>query len=113
MVEKIILDLPPTQRTSLQHAAEKWRLPFWDWAMKKPVMDAKTEDYVNYDVPQLVRLEAVRIRTPQGLRWVKNPLYTFKMPGNALMSTGGVEGITKDVKKEIHVRTQLSWGDNS
>jgi hypothetical protein len=84
--------------------------------MKKPVMDAKTKDYNNYDVPQLVRLEAVRIRTPQGLRWVKNPLYTFKMPDNVPMSTGGVEGIKEDKKHdipEIHVRTQLSWGDNS
>lgn len=84
MVDTIIPKFPVHQQNELKDAAQKWRLPFWDWASKKPVEDASPD----YDVPQLVRLESVKIRGAQGWYWVKNPLYVFKMPGNVPMSDG-------------------------
>ena len=47
--------------------------------MKQAIYDAELDMY-DYDVPQLTRLKAIRIRIPGGSKWVKNPLYLFKMP---------------------------------
>lgn len=99
MVNVVIKEFPEDQRKDLVLAADKWRLPYWDWASKKPVLDAKNLDY---DVPQLVRLEAVKIRTGDGLCWVKNPLYAFKMPGNVPMSDGGVHMVKGQIGKNYH-----------
>ena len=90
MIEDIIPKFPENQHHILTYAAQHWRLPFWDWASKKKVID--TSEY-DYDVPQLVRLELVKIRTPEGWNWVKNPLYVFRMPKNATMGDAGVKPV--------------------
>lgn len=99
MVVTIIPKFPVGQQNELKDAAQQWRLPFWDWASKKPVENAPPD----YDVPQLIRLESVKIRGPEGWKWVKNPLYVFKMPGNVPMSDGKVE--LKEIPQvgQIHI----------
>lgn len=92
MIDDIIPKFPKEQWNYLRHAAQHWRLPYWDWASKKPVFDTSPVEY-DYDVPHLVRLESVNIRTPEGQKWVKNPLYVFRMPGNFPMSKAGVDHI--------------------
>ncbi|MCJ1424292.1 hypothetical protein MMC29_002179 [Sticta canariensis] len=87
MVDIIIPKFPVDQQDELKDAAKQWRLPFWDWASKRPVENGSPD----YDVPQLVRLESVKIRGPEGLHWVRNPLYVFKMPDNVPMSDGKVD----------------------
>ena len=47
--------------------------------MKQAIYDAEPDMY-DYHVPQLTRLEAIRICVPGGSKGVKNPLYFFKMP---------------------------------
>lgn len=94
MVASIIPTFPVDQRKYLRFAAQNWRLPFWDWASKKPVELVGIPDgqaKFDYDVPQLVRLESVKIRGPDGWKWVKNPLYVFKMPKGISMGDAGVE----------------------
>lgn len=88
-MESIIPKFPVDRQNYLKYAAQQWRLPFWDWASKKPVYDTDPVRY-DYDVPQLVRLESVRIRGPTGWKWVKNPLYVFRMPGGVPMSEAGL-----------------------
>lgn len=102
-MDEVIPKFPEHEQIDLIRAAEQWRLPYWDWAMKKPIYDTDPVWY-DYDVPQLIRLEAVKIRVPGGFKWVKNPLYAFRMPKNAPMSSGKVSHVeeTKD-NPEIHV----------
>ncbi|KAI9750729.1 MAG: hypothetical protein M4579_006330 [Chaenotheca gracillima] len=92
MVQEIIPLFPKDQQTSLKRAANSWRMPYWDWASKKPVLDTVPEQY-DYDVPQLLRLETIKIRTPAGLKWVKNPLYVFRMAPDTTLGDGGVNGV--------------------
>jgi len=93
---EVIKDFPDAQQPELKHAADTWRLPYWDWGVKKPSYDGTPDDY---DVPQLIRLETVQIRSPpldknsekKARKWVKNPLYTFRMPNGQPMSAAGVK----------------------
>ncbi|MCJ1461686.1 hypothetical protein MMC07_000284 [Pseudocyphellaria aurata] len=102
MVNSIIPKFPLDQQSYLRYAAQQWRLPFWDWASKKPVESVYDPDGHgdhDYDVPQLVRLESVEIRGPAGWKWVKNPLYVFRMPKGISMGDAGVKtGKMKDCK---------------
>lgn len=72
---------------------------------EEPFYDAES-DRRDYDVPQLTRLEAVKIRIPGGSQWVKNPLYVFRMLQNAPMSKAKVQHVKeeKPYSPEIHVR---------
>lgn len=108
MLSEIIPEFPKSQQTYLIHAAEQWRLPYWDWASKKPVYDSAPE-IADYDVPRLIRLENVQIKKPGGPKWVKNPLYVFRMPDKAVMGDGGVHEVkTKDKNKILYVSLALS-----
>lgn len=72
---------------------------------EEPFYDAES-DRRDYDVPQLTRLEAVKIRVPGGSQWVKNPLYVFRMLQSAPMSKAKVQHVKeeKPYSPEIHVR---------
>lgn len=102
IIDEVIPKFPEHEQIDLKYAAEQWRLPYWDWAMKQPIYDTDPVWY-DYDVPQLTRLEAVKTRVPGGLKWVKNPLYAFRMPKNAPMSNGEVSHVVKTRDNpEIH-----------
>lgn len=82
MVREIIPTFPEPDRAALLEAANTFRVPFWDWASKKP-NDAG--DY-NYDVPKLVRLEEVEVRVPGGgTTKIQNPFWQFRMPDGMSM----------------------------
>jgi len=69
-------------------AADTWRLPFWDWAMKKPTWNpAKPDDPVNRipgtgpNVPFIVTQQKVQVRTKTGTAApVDNPMFHFAVP---------------------------------
>jgi tyrosinase len=71
-------------------AADTWRLPFWDWAMKKPNWNpANPDDPVNKipgsgpNVPFIVTQEKVPVRTKTGsAASVDNPMFHFAVPTN-------------------------------
>jgi len=85
-----VKEFPESERPELLEAAESWRLPYWDVALKKP--DATgTRDY---NVPLVFREKEVPIRLPiammpslPGVPQPKfpNALYQFTMPGNIRM----------------------------
>ena len=93
-MKEIIKEFPPQDRPALTHAAETWRLPYWDWGSKRPTFE--TPDDVDYDVPHLARLETVHIRCPpdkttgKTRKWIKNPIFSFRMPGGITMGEAGV-----------------------
>lgn len=71
-------------------AADTWRLPFWDWAMKKPNWNpANPDDPVNKipgsgpNVPFIITQEKVPVRTKTGgAAPVDNPMFHFAVPTN-------------------------------
>lgn len=81
MIREIIPTFPESDRADLIEAANAFRLPFWDWACKKP---GENGEY-NYDVPKLVRLHEVEVRVPGGTSKIKNPFWQFSMPDGMSM----------------------------
>ncbi|KAL2827352.1 hypothetical protein BDW59DRAFT_171376 [Aspergillus cavernicola] len=73
MVEELIPSIPDeAAKKGWKNAAQRWRLPFWDWAVPQ-------SDTGEYGVPQIVELEQVEVvklgrndKEP-----VQNPLYKF------------------------------------
>ena len=54
-----------TQKATYQAAAQKFRMPYWDWA-------------ANATIPDVVNTPRISINTPTGRQTVDNPLYTYK-----------------------------------
>ncbi|KAK4691376.1 hypothetical protein P7C71_g5612, partial [Lecanoromycetidae sp. Uapishka_2] len=67
------------ERPDLYEAARTWRLPYWDWAMKKPLPENPSK--MDYNVPLVVLTKEVRIRQPTILGYgpYPNAFYQFTM----------------------------------
>jgi tyrosinase len=71
-------------------AADTWRLPYWDWAMKKPDWNPDNpDDPVNKipgsgpNVPFIITQEKVPVRTITGtVVPVDNPMFHFGVLGS-------------------------------
>lgn len=71
----------------MQHAADTWRLPFWDWARRRPNYRGSLQDTdINLEgllpkdgpnIPYLLTLDEVEVRTATGAVKVKNPMVAF------------------------------------
>lgn len=81
MVREIIPTFPESDQADLLEAANQFRMPFWDWASKKP----NDAGEYNYDVPKLVRLHEVEVRVPGGTSKIRNPFWQFSMPEGMAM----------------------------
>jgi len=69
----------------LLQAADQWRLPYWDWAAKKPDPTDSTIPW-NYNLPQAFLTDTVKIRLPSGdVSGFPNALFRFRMPGDLTM----------------------------
>lgn len=98
MTQVIIPKYPRHSQEQLTSAANTWRLPYWDWAVTKS--DSRRRSH--YNVPKLVRIKKIRLKGPDGLICVDNPMYRFSMPGGQSMGAYGITPI-----KEI--RVLCSW----
>ncbi|PGH28693.1 hypothetical protein GX50_08562 [[Emmonsia] crescens] len=68
--QSIANSYPPTTRGTYQRAALGLRIPYWDWA-KDP------------ELPRSVIAPEFNINTPQGMRTIRNPLYTYAVKPTA------------------------------
>ncbi|KAI1800384.1 Di-copper centre-containing protein [Daldinia bambusicola] len=92
---------PEEERLDLEEAARAWRLPYWDWALKKPI-----DGWVNrwdYNVPLAILNETVEIKQPgsKGLVPFKNALYQFTMPGNITMGHPSLKKGDQDLRISV------------
>jgi hypothetical protein len=90
---QIIPDNFATQdQPSAKAAADTWRLPFWDWAMKKPDWpNGKVP--VGPNVPEAITRASVDVITKTGTATVANPMWKFYLP--KANTTFGDVGITE------------------
>ena len=79
-----------SNRDQWTNAAQTWRLPYWDWAMKKP--DQSTGS-ASYNIPQIFQNAQIRITIPSGPMTVDNPVYKFTMPNQQTMGSAGITNI--------------------
>ncbi|KAL2070465.1 hypothetical protein VTL71DRAFT_13491 [Oculimacula yallundae] len=99
---EIMLKLIPTtfaleDQPAMIQAAETWRLPYWDWAMRKPDWhnpNDRRRDGPN--VPFILTVETVEVMTKTGSAPVKNPMWRFKVPDDPRRETFGDFGITRN-----------------
>ncbi|CZS88976.1 uncharacterized protein RAG0_00474 [Rhynchosporium agropyri] len=99
---EIMLKLIPTtfaleDQPAMIKAAETWRFPFWDWAMRKPDWHSPSDrrrDGPN--VPFIITIPTVEVMTKTGSATVSNPMWRFKLPDDPKRKTFGDFGITKD-----------------
>ena len=57
---------PESQRGEYVGAAEKLRIPYWDWAS-------------NPELPESVVTKDITINTPEGSKTVPNPLFSYEL----------------------------------
>jgi len=85
------------ERATMLTAADQWRLPYWDWASKKPIDYKHRDGPVDYNLPRAFLDRGVDIQGPKGPDKVDNALYQFTMPGG--MTMGGTGGkLSNDLK---------------
>ncbi|KAL8832127.1 MAG: hypothetical protein Q9191_000449 [Dirinaria sp. TL-2023a] len=112
---EVMLDLIPgtfasSDQEAMFRAAKTWRLPYWDWAVKKPDWDPENpenpknlEPKVGLNVPYLLTLQNVQVKTMSGYAIVPNPMWKFVLPLNQKSpekATFGQYGITDHEGKE-------------
>ena len=94
------------EKPDLLEAAENWRMPYWDWAMKKQLPESPGKR--DYNVPLVVLDKKVHIRQPTTLGHgdCENAFYQFKMSDDITMgdsSLGNDENRLEDLR--IHPGT--------
>lgn len=47
----------------------------------------------NYNVPKIVRMKKIRLKGPEGLVYIDNPMYRFTMPSGRSMGAYGITPI--------------------
>lgn len=47
----------------------------------------------NYNVPKIVRIKKIRLKGPDGLVYIDNPMYRFTMPDGQSMGAYGITPI--------------------
>ena len=97
--------------SAMQQAADTWRLPFCDWAMKKPDWDPINPDSpqnlgpnVSPNVPFILTQKTVQIKTKTGAASVPNPMWKFVLPSNSQhpsFKTFAAYGITDGKQKRV------------
>ncbi|KAL9032333.1 MAG: hypothetical protein Q9214_008013, partial [Letrouitia sp. 1 TL-2023] len=98
-----VFKFPSSERSKLLEAAESWRWPYWDWAMKKPVPGQPHK--VDYNVPLVILTREVQIRLPTTLGYgnVPNAFYQFTMPKGITMGDPSLEDKDKDPLKDLRI----------
>jgi len=93
------------ERKAMLFAAANWRLPYWDWAEKKPIDYKDRSKGVDYNLPLAFLDRDINIEGVAQQQGVpSNPLYQFTMPGQATLG-----GTNSDMKPELRVQ-DLSAG---
>ena len=85
---------------AMYKAAETWRLPYWDWAVKKPEWDFENPDSlentgppVDLNVPYLLTQKTVYVKGKTGeAEPMPNPMWSYALPDQA--KNFGSYGIT-------------------
>ncbi|CAG8971787.1 hypothetical protein HYALB_00001896 [Hymenoscyphus albidus] len=66
---------------ALIHAADTWRLPYWDWAEKKPDWSAPNDpSKFGPNAPYIITVPQVEVLTKTGVALVDNPMWKFNLP---------------------------------
>ena len=91
MVQEIIPQYTDDSNRDLwTQAAQAWRLPYWDWAIRKA---DKAGGSPNYNIPQIFQDAQIQITVASGPIIVDNPVYRFSMPNGKPMGTSGITNI--------------------
>lgn len=91
-----------SQHAEYRQAADSWRLPYWDWAMKKPTWAPSLPLEQQYqqphkgpNVPFAITLENVEVRAGKGSITpsvtVRNPLFQFALAEGTAFGGYGVK----------------------
>jgi tyrosinase len=83
---------------AMNEAADTWRLPFWDWAMKKPTWNPDNQDDpanktpgTGPNVPFVITQVNVPVLTSIGdATLVKNPLFNYALKEGSSFGDYGV-----------------------
>jgi tyrosinase len=112
MVKLIPTTFATQDHDALYKAADSWRLPFWDAALKRPDWtDPDNKAKYGPNVPYLLTVDKVEVLTKIGTAKVENPMWKFDVPQmNQGKSTFGDYGVTavEDPLGTLHVRSYPS-----
>ncbi|KAK4145629.1 common central domain of tyrosinase-domain-containing protein [Dichotomopilus funicola] len=105
-VTDILKEVPEIAHDEWKQAADTWRLPYWDWAVKKlrvwtspnPSLPGRFVSAEKiYDLPIIAQNPTIKVKNyanPKGRDVViNNPMYQFRMPDNNPMGSFGIKDI--------------------
>ena len=98
MLELIPEKFAEADQGAMIHAAKTWRLPYWDWAVKKPYWDPTNPDnprnrepLVDLNVPYILTQETVYAKGKTGTTDpMPNPMWKFQLPKGRTFKNFGV-----------------------
>ncbi|EPE28797.1 Di-copper centre-containing [Glarea lozoyensis ATCC 20868] len=110
MVKLIPKTFATQDHAGLYKAADSWRLPFWDCAVKRPDWtDPQNQAKFGPNVPYLLTVDTVEVLTKIGTAKVENPMWRFKVPQmNPGKTTFGDYGVTAVEEPEGTLHYNLS-----
>ena len=97
MLKLIPTTFADSDQKAMVFAAETWRLPFWDWAMKKPDWGEDPDSPKNSgpnvgpNVPFILTQKKIEVKTKTGAALVDNPMWKFVLPDNKIFGAHGIE----------------------
>ena len=109
-MKEVANQYPESERPDLLEAASSWRLPYWDWAIKKRVPENPTK--LDYNVPLVVLLKKVHVKRPTtiGHGDVDNAFYQFTMRDDITMGDSSLESPDKDPLKDLRIHPSMING---
>ena len=89
------------EKADLSEAARTWRMPYWDWAMKKPLPE--NPQIRDYNVPLVVLKKKVSIRQPgiPAETPFDNAFYQFTMPNGIAMGDESLANV--DLYQDLRI----------
>jgi tyrosinase len=88
MVKEVIPTFDDSQQQQLRDEAQKWRLPYWDWAAKKHRGGKNI-----YDAALILKDREVTVLNSTGQSTIANPLWQFKAKNGEAMGKWGVKHV--------------------
>lgn len=105
-MKEVIPTFDDSQQQQLKDEAQKWRLPYWDWAAKKH-RGGKDD----YDAALILKDREVTVFTSTGQSTIPNPLWQFKTKTGEAMGKWGVKHVQYN-DEPVKVRSTASTSYN-
>lgn len=108
MVNEVIPGFDVSDHARLKAEAQKWRLPYYDWATKKMCTGSDGKEEKKYDAPLIIQHATVDVYADSTGRKapIDNPMYQYTTPKAVAMGEFGVTKVQYNRKDDIPAKVR-------